>query len=769
MKLRKVMSLVLCGVLCAGAIQPVMAAEVEAISAGVDVAADNAQTTDAQLLAVTMKVKDVLGLDTEEFDDFNGWASEDVLLGRRWNLEWSGDGSQLFITADDAGKIYSYSRYDTAEEDAAVTRGLGGRLDLPRLPEDKSAGALAAAQDFLGKVLDKDVETVALADSAAPSLRQTSYRFSGEILLNGLPSPVRYSLTVRGSDLAVTRFWRGDEGAGYLGGVPSGDTALTPQQARTLLTPTVELKAQYVLEENSKTAKVRYVPDGGHSFYVDGATGKLVDLTALQEQLWRYGSASGGAMAEATADMKFDVNDAAMSQAVPTQAEQNGAAILADAKSKEELDALLKAAWPEIGLEDYTLASASFSIAKKPVEGEAEPTAQDYDVTCLLTYGKQESQLLRNKYVTVDAKTGQLKALRSRRYYQGEGEETYAYALNADAAKAKAGAILVSFDAAHAPVMALSGSRDAKEQKTWEYTFTYQHTAGGYFYPDNFYTIGVDATDGTISRISGTFDGEVVLQLPAQVVTPDQAKAAYAGAMAVPYGYLEVPVSISLAGDELMPLLKEAGYSYVTALKPGFVLDQPEDSYVQGVDAETGVPVLRANSGGEEKAVAYDDISGHWVQTAAEALAAFNVGFYGGSLKPAETLTQRDMLALLLSAEGYIFDPNEAGKDTVDQLYEQGYSLGLVTPVTREEGKAVTREELVETILNGAGYGRVAALEGIYRCGFTDAAGLSAQQLGYAALAQGLGLVKGGADGAYAPARAVTRAEAVAMVYQFMK
>ncbi len=63
----------------------------------------------------------------------------------------------------------------------------------------------------------------------------------------------------------------------------------------------------------------------------------------------------------------------------------------------------------------------------------------------------------------------------------------------------------------------------------------------------------------------------------------------------------------------------------------------------------------------------------------------------------------------------------------------------------------------------------MAVLPGIYRCDFADSAAIPAQELGYAALAQGLGLVKGGADGAYAAGRSITRAEAVAMVYQYMK
>ena len=63
----------------------------------------------------------------------------------------------------------------------------------------------------------------------------------------------------------------------------------------------------------------------------------------------------------------------------------------------------------------------------------------------------------------------------------------------------------------------------------------------------------------------------------------------------------------------------------------------------------------------------------------------------------------------------------------------------------------------------------MARLEGIYRCDYTDANTIPAADLGYAALAQGLGLVAGDSAGRFAPDRTATRVEAIAVVYQYMK
>lgn len=725
---------------------------------------------DQALMAVTAKVKETLDLDTGLYDDFQGQSTQDVLLGTRWRLEWNGDGRSLSISADDAGKIYSYY-YSYAPDEEPVVRNLyaGGRLQIPSLPEDKSQAAYQTAVDFLNKVLVGPVESVELENTYRPSLNQSSYRYSGTVLLNGLESPISCSVTVRSSDLAVLRFWRGDEGSGYLGGVPAAETSVTQDKARAALRSTVEMKAKYVLQEDGKTARVQYVPVYGDDYYVDGATGELVNLTELRAKLWRNTVTNG---------TYFDREMAAGDDAAPeasmknqlTQAEKDGAAILAGAMEKEELDRVVKAAWPEMGLDKYTLASAGYSISEKEIEKGAERTPEDYDVTCRLVYGRQIDGGTANKYVSVDAKTGALKSLSSGRYYQEKWPDSISVSVSAAAAQTTAEKALSSFAGANYAKLGIAETENAKDEaQSWQHVFTFQQTANGYFYDGNAYTVAVDATDGTLSALRGSFDEQVELVTPAKVVDPDAAVRAYADALALRYGYLEVPVSVSLAGAQVMPLLKEAGYEYVNALKTGFILEQPKDKYVSAVDAETGEAVVQDYTAVEDALLTYDDVEGHWVKDAAEALALFQVGFRGGSLKSADTLTQRDMIALLLSVEGYSFDPTEATKEEIDALYEMGYGYGLVTPETRGDDAAVTRGGLVKALLDAAGYEKIAAIPGIFRCDYADASSIAAQDMGYAALAQGLGLVKGGDQGEYAATRAATRAEAIAMLYQYMK
>ncbi len=750
---RKLLSLLLAAVMLLGVAAPALAAE----------------DADQELMNVTAKVKATLDLDTEIYDDFQGYSDEDVLLGKRWRLSWTGDGVSLNITADDSGKIYSYSAYRAVEDIAVAlpSRSNGGRMNIPRLPEDKSVAAYETAKAFLAKVLDAPVESVELSNNYRPSLQQDTYWYNGTILLNGLESPISCHVSVRASDLTVLRFDRGDQYSGYLGDVPSADTSVSNAQARRLLRSTYDMEAKYILQDDGKTARVQYVPLSRNEYYVDGATGELIDLTELKSKLWSSGGSGGvsnrfdaTAAPEAAEDMKSSL----------TQAEKDGAAILKTALSKEELDTVLKNAWPELGLGKYTLASATYSISEIELPQGTERTPDDYNVTCRLVYGRQLDGATANKYVTVDAKTGELKSLRSGRSYKEGWPETFPVSVPVNTAQSTAESFLRAFIGGDKfDQLGLFSTTNARTDNTWEHTFCLQQTANGYFYDGNSYTVSVDAADGTITEVYGQFDEEVELVAPKKVVTKTQAIEAYEAALALDYGYMEIPVSISLAGQELMPLLKEAGYTYVTALKTGFVLTQPEDKYVRGVDAETGEAVVTEYTPGEETLITYDDLDGSWVKTAAEALAVFQIGFYGGSLKPTEALTQRDMIALLLSVEGYTFDPATATQDEVDWLYNRAYSYGLVTPETRDEDKTVTRGELVKVLLDCVGYQKIASLSGIFRCDFADAASIAPDQMGYAALAQGLGLINGGSAGAFAAARTATRAEAISFLYQYMK
>ena len=94
--------------------------------------------------------------------------------------------------------------------------------------------------------------------------------------------------------------------------------------------------------------------------------------------------------------------------------------------------------------------------------------------------------------------------------------------------------------------------------------------------------------------------------------------------------------------------------------------------------------------------------------------------------------------------------------------------MGLITRSQRQDDKPVTRAELTKVLLDWGGYGNAAVIPGIFQCSYTDRGDIPEGYYGYAAIAQGLGMVQGDAAGRFLPNRTATRLEAVVMLYQLM-
>ena len=125
-----------------------------------------------------------------------------------------------------------------------------------------------------------------------------------------------------------------------------------------------------------------------------------------------------------------------------------------------------------------------------------------------------------------------------------------------------------------------------------------------------------------------------------------------------------------------------------------------------------------------------------------------------------------DLLALLASTNGILVDLSEDGAE--EQVYEHAYMLGLLQRTEREDTRLVTRAELVKMLLDSGGYGKAAQIPDIFRCTFADADRIPQAYYGYAAIAQGLGIVSGDEHGNFAAGQVATREEAIAILYQFM-
>lgn len=727
--MKKLLSLLLSVLLLTGAALPAAAAEEDA---------------DAKLTAITQSVKSALALDTEDYSYFQGDYDQQELTAL-WDLYWDGQTGSLSVSALDDGTIISYYRYDNMDES-------GSQEGLPTFPQGDPAKAKAAAQSFLDRVLTPGVESVVLEDPSEPtSLSSTTFRFNGTILLNGLPSPLTYSLTVRASDNQVTRFWRDAPGTMFLGDIPGADAKTAQADAAAALKSTLSLRLEYILPDSDSTQAVLcYLPNSGHEFYVDAQSGKLVDLTALEEEMYRF-AGMGGAAGDSGAASD---TAAAETEESLSEAEQAGIAQMEGVLSSQALDSALRAV-TEYGLAGYELVSARFSVGT--AEGdEAAP------VTCALRYSKSGDKGVATRSFTVDARTGEVQRLSS---YIPWTEDDKAV-LTQEEAQAKAEAFLKARFPdrfSHLALYETPGQEAVpldSEQSVSAWSFRFARQENGCFFPDQYYTVRVDATDGSVCGLSYYYDEAVTFASPEGVLSADAALDAWMDTYTVTLGYLLVPETLT-GSDAVSQRLIQMGFASFYHLKLGYALER-EDS-LRGIDAKSGEPVgyawQTADSG-----LTYSDIAGTWAETDVLRLARFNVGYAGGVFQHAKELTQWDLVCLLYSLRYTPIDPADPEQDR-DGVYAIAYQMGILSREGRDDEAVLTRGELVRYLLDAAGYGSVARLEGIFTCSYTDRAAIPAGELGYAALAQGLGLI----SGTYNGTAAATRGQAAAMLCRLME
>ena len=180
--------------------------------------------SDRELEQVTRSVKSTLGLDTDDYTNFRGNYEEGELTPL-WYLYWSGDAGSLSVSALADGTVVSY----TLNPAETVSRPSTG---LPAFPQGDPEEAQAAAEAFLKRVLGSGESVVLEEPTGLDRLDSTTFRFSGTIALNGLPSPLSYSVTVRAADNLVTRFRRDVPENAFLGSIPSATAQTTPVRRR---------------------------------------------------------------------------------------------------------------------------------------------------------------------------------------------------------------------------------------------------------------------------------------------------------------------------------------------------------------------------------------------------------------------------------------------------------------------------------------------------------------------------------------------------------
>ena len=225
--------------------------------------------------------------------------------------------------------------------------------------------------------------------------------------------------------------------------------------------------------------------------------------------------------------------------------------------SSQELDRILRSV-TEYGLAGYELVSSWFSVGT--VEGdEVAP------VTCSMRYSKSGDNGVSSRNFTVDARTGEVQWLYS---YIPWGEDSKAVLTEAEA-QAKAEAFLEARFGEHFSHLALYETSSQEivpldsSESVSAYSFRFARQENGYFFPDQYYTVRVDSTDGSVCGLSYCYDEAITFASPENIISADAALDAWMNTYTVALGYLLVPEKLT-GSDAVSQRLTPVSYTHLT-------------------------------------------------------------------------------------------------------------------------------------------------------------------------------------------------------------
>ncbi len=127
------------------------------------------------------------------------------------------------------------------------------------------------------------------------------------------------------------------------------------------------------------------------------------------------------------------------------------------------------------------------------------------------------------------------------------------------------------------------------------------------------------------------------------------------------------------------------------------------------------------------------------------------------AFRPDENITQLEYLSWIYRAT------SQYAPDDTESVYNAMiYHYNVLTEAERSDAAEITFEQAVRYLIRLLGYTDVAELADTYVTRFFDETAIDPENIGYAAIAQGLGIVKGNA---FTPKRIVTRATAAEIIY----
>ena len=620
----------------------------------------------------------------------------------------------------------------------------------PQIPAVSEAQARQTAEALLKRLIPEhlpDLQPVFAGDRPIPlhGYGPFNYTFRWQRTVNGIPFPGNgVTVEVRGDDgqVASYRFdWR-------KGDFPAAAGAVSPEKARQAFDRAGMLELQYFLppsprpltagEEQEQRVQLVYRLDHPSGGVIDALSGEPLDLPGR----WFPGAGSPGG-GEMYLKMR-DVQSAAPAPVLLSPEEIKEVERTAKIIGQEEAVAIVKK-WVTVP-ENLTLERVNLAVDwrnpdnrhwylswRAEQEGAKGPQFMSARVNAatgeLVSFEMSPPPAGPEQPGILDRAAAQkmaaefLQKVQPQRFREVKLDERY------------------SFDT---PWILKEGQNPPLQ------SFKYRRVVNGIPFPGDGMTVRVDTVAKRI--ISYSLDwSNLTFPAPEGILGIQQAADAFFKARSLTLSYIQVYGS-SGPGEVLL-VYQPLAASGVLASD---LLDARTGEFL---DWE-GKPLSQ-----RPRAYRFNDIAGNFAEKEIALLGKAGLfGEYGDAFHPEEKVTLVSLLRAMLAAKGNLEDvAGLTDREILKRARDQEWLKEDLQP-----DSPVSRETLVKLLVRMLGLERAARAEGIYRVPYADAASLPPDALGYAALAWGLGFVKG--DGVnFTPGHEVTRAEAAAALVRALQ
>ena len=672
----------------------------------------------------------------EEYEEFSwDFRSGYGYSSPSWYFTWYGDKGEISVECDTDGRIFSYQTYDYNKERKTV------------LPEVSPEKLMPLALEFLEKTaphlskLDLRLEST----STGSIFYNHTYTYYFIRYENNIPVPENaVSISINYITEKVDSFSSNI----VLGLDFEADVEIDENKAKELLGGTQKMDLSYRLkteydEDGNLVERLAYLVYTPALSYVsvDAQSGKVYTERTKWEALKAptYGT-NGGILMDSVA--KGESADAEEGYRL-SEKELEQLAVLESLITKDEASKVI-------------FGDKDLYIPENAYLSDARLSKRSYGVKPLGENGEKQEKYTWNLYfltpgetglginAVVDAHDGTLLTYGADLPYAYHYEQ---YGLELPELKfddAKAEKIAADFIKKHQPekfknvVRSSSyGFAPMKYVENSDGTSTPVYRASrlsfvrqneGIDFTYNYFNIGVDYATGKITSYSYTWYDDVIFESPKDAVGEKKALASLYAQDGFGLNY-EINKNYTYVEGVLNSV------NYETYTRAVYSLYSPVTTTIRAIDGT--ICNYNGEAIAEDKFTGvYTDIENHWAKETIRKFAWIGYGPEGDKFFPNDSISGKDFVSLLETVRIY------------------GDSSETAT------SENLTRMTAVKLIIDYLGYGKIAKLENVFITDFADNADFTPDDIGYAAIARGFGLIEGDGEN-FRPYDTLTRAEAL--------